>query len=336
MRRFIHTADWQLGMSRRFLSVEAQARFAQDRIDAIRRIGELAREHEAEFIAVCGDVFESNQVDRQTIVRALDAMATIATPVVLLPGNHDPLDAGSVYRSRTFLEKKPAHVIVAERAGGVEIPGVTGCEIIAAPWESKRPLTDLTGDACMGLEQAPGTSRIVMGHGMVDSLSPDPDDPALIDLERLERVLGDGLVSYVALGDRHSVTQIGATDAVWYSGSPEGTNFGEERAGHVLLVEIGADEERAVTELTMGRWSFLERTFEFRQAEDVDALTGWLSGLSDKERTVIRLTLRGSLSLADKARLDETLADNKELFAGLNLWERHSDLVVVPDGLDLE
>ena len=41
-------------------------------------------------------------------------------------------------------------------------------------------------------------------------------------------------------------------------------------------------------------------------------------------------------SLADKARLDETLADNEELFAGLNLWERHSDLVVVPDGLDLE
>jgi hypothetical protein len=114
------------------------------------------------------------------------------------------------------------------------------------------------------------------------------------------------------------------------------TDFGEEHAGRVLLVDIAADEEPVVTELTVGKWIFLEQIFEFNQAEDVDALTSWLSGLSDKERTIIRLALRGSLSLADKARLDETLTGNAELFAALNLWESHSDLVMVPDGLDLE
>ncbi|HEY4378681.1 MAG TPA: hypothetical protein VGM93_16045 [Acidimicrobiales bacterium] len=42
MTRFVHTADWQLGMTRHFLGAEAQARFSAARIDAIRTIGALA------------------------------------------------------------------------------------------------------------------------------------------------------------------------------------------------------------------------------------------------------------------------------------------------------
>ena len=37
--RFLHTADWQIGMTRHYLDAEAQARFGAARIDAIRRIG---------------------------------------------------------------------------------------------------------------------------------------------------------------------------------------------------------------------------------------------------------------------------------------------------------
>jgi DNA repair exonuclease SbcCD nuclease subunit len=42
MVKFIHTADWHLGMQAHFLPEEARARFAQDRFDAVRRIAELA------------------------------------------------------------------------------------------------------------------------------------------------------------------------------------------------------------------------------------------------------------------------------------------------------
>ena len=40
--RFLHTADWHLGMTRRFLSPEAQARFGDDRIQAVRDMAALA------------------------------------------------------------------------------------------------------------------------------------------------------------------------------------------------------------------------------------------------------------------------------------------------------
>ena len=97
MVKFLHTADWQLGMTRHFLAGEAQARFDGARIDVIRKIGALAVDEGCSFVAVCGDVFESNQVSRQVVLRAFEAMS--ATPQIafyLLPGNHDPLDASSI------------------------------------------------------------------------------------------------------------------------------------------------------------------------------------------------------------------------------------------------
>ncbi len=108
MVRFVHTADWQLGMTRHFLGDDAQARFRAARLDVIERIGHLAVEEACEFVVVCGDVFESNQVQRKVLLRALEKMA--ATPQVtffLLPGNHDPFDASSIFRSSIFAEHRP-------------------------------------------------------------------------------------------------------------------------------------------------------------------------------------------------------------------------------------
>ena len=67
--RFLHTSDWQLGMTRAFLTPEASARFSQARIDAIGALGRLAAEHDAKFIVVAGDVFESSQISRETLLR---------------------------------------------------------------------------------------------------------------------------------------------------------------------------------------------------------------------------------------------------------------------------
>ena len=53
--RFLHTSDWQLGMTRWFLREgdgEAQARYSADRLEAVRRLGRLAQERGAEFIVV--------------------------------------------------------------------------------------------------------------------------------------------------------------------------------------------------------------------------------------------------------------------------------------------
>ena len=57
MVRFVHSADWQLGMARHFLDADAQARFGAARIEAIRRIGALAATEGCAFVVVSGDVY---------------------------------------------------------------------------------------------------------------------------------------------------------------------------------------------------------------------------------------------------------------------------------------
>lgn len=130
MTRFVHTADWRLGMTRHFLSSESQARYSQARIDAVADIGRVVAERNCEFVVVSGDVFETSRVSRQVVARACEAMATIPVPVLLLPGNHDPLDAGSVYTSDYFTGRQPSNVRVLT-GDDIERP-VSGVEVTHA------------------------------------------------------------------------------------------------------------------------------------------------------------------------------------------------------------
>lgn len=330
--RFIHTSDWQLGMTRHFLGEEAQSRFAQARADAIRTIGRIAAEEKCEFVVVCGDVFETNHVERRTVSRAIDALASISVPVYLLPGNHDPLEAASVFRSPTFLERKPAHVRVIEDSR--PIPVREGVEIVGAPWNSKRPLRDLVAASCAGLEPARGTIRIAVAHGMVNTLSPDPENPALIGLAAAEAAIAAGQIHYLALGDRHSLTPVGDSGRIWYSGAPEPTDYDEQDPGKVLIVEAGLDAVRT-TPRQVATWRFLLRDrFDLNGEADFESLERLFRNLEAKDRTIVKLGLVGTISLRLQARLDQFLDETRDLFAAIELWGRATDLAVLPDDDD--
>ena len=330
--RFLHSADWQLGMTRHFLAGDAQPRYSAARRDAVAGLGALAAEVGAEFVVVAGDVFEHNQLAPQVVSQSLEAMRAIGIPVYLLPGNHDPLDASSVYTSALFTAERPDNVVVLDRAGIHEVrPGV---QIIAAPWRSKSPTTDLVAEALDGLS-AEAVIRVLVAHGGVDVLDPDPGKPALIRLGAVEDALGRGVVHYVALGDKHSRTEVGGDGRVWYSGAPEVTNFDdvESNPGHVLVVDIDeTNPHRPVTVQArhVGRWRFLTMRHQIDNSRDIADLDLNLDLMTNKERTVVRLSLTGSLTVTDRATLDACLDKYARLFAWLGLWERHTDLAVIP------
>lgn len=330
MVRFLHTGDWQLGMTRHFLDDEAQARFTAARLDAVREIGRIAAREGCAFVVVAGDVFDSNQYNRQVLLRALDVLAAFPVPVYLLPGNHDPLDAASVFR-HAEVAACPA-VTVLDRAG--IWPVADGVELVAAPWTSKRPLEDLVAAACRDLPDDRAI-RIAVGHGIVDTLSPDRDDPAVIRLADLETALAERRLHYIALGDRHSLTEVGGTGRVWYAGAPEPTAFDEVAPGQVLVVDV--DGARCdVRPVMVATWRFsLPEPFVLRDADDVSELEVWLAEQADKERCIVKLTLHGSLGLRDMALLDEVLDRHRELFASLRVSERRSDLALLPNDDDL-
>ncbi len=218
--------------------------------------------------------------------------------------------------------------------------------MVPAPWTSKRPLTDLVDGACKELGPSDAV-RIVVGHGAVaaygaiashgagDAPSPDAHNPALISLAKLQERIGEGLIHYVALGDRHSTSDVGDTGRVWYSGTPEPTRYDETDPGNVLVVDLDPEGVNVETR-PVGTWRFERRDWELSDDADIDALEHWLSGINSKERTIVKLAVIGQVSVAQKARLDGLLEHHSDLLAALESWERRSELAVIPDDVDLD
>lgn len=330
MVRFLHTSDWQLGMTRRFLTPEAQSRFTDARIQAIRTIGAAARERGAAFVVVAGDVFESNLVERQLVLRTLEALREAAVPFYLLPGNHDPLDAGSVFRSNVFLNNQPANVVVLD---GEPVEAAPGAWLVPAPWRSKKQTTDPIAAACAAAATLDGL-KIVAGHGGSDAFAPDPDRVDLIRTAPAEAAVASGAVHYIALGDRHSRTAIGSTGRIWYSGAPEPTEYRETDPGLVLDVTLDGDEIQ-VEPVRIASWRFTESTdVAIDSAADVARLRTWLDGLVGKERTILNLGFTGTVNMSVAAELDAAIDDYRPMFGAIERRAGDSDLVVMPSESD--
>jgi DNA repair exonuclease SbcCD nuclease subunit len=329
--RFLHTSDWQLGMTRHFLTGEAQARFSEARLDAIGTLAELATARDCAFVVVAGDVFETNQPDARTVTRALERLGRFTVPVYLLPGNHDPYDPSSIYRNRAFVDRCPPHVqVLSDMTAHTPVPGV---EVVGAPWPNKEPLRDLVADACDAFDDD-DVLRVVVGHGGVAEVSGSFDAAGTVELARVEAALVRGCVSYVALGDRHSCTQVGASGRVWFSGTPEPTAYVEEDAGTALVVDLGVDPP-AVERCEVGTWTFHELVQPVDSEQDLDTLEAALDGIAEPARAIVKLKLEGTLDLRQVARLDELLEDRSLRFGALEHPARHRDVAVRASDDDL-
>ena len=179
MVKFLHTGDWHLGMTRHYLSDEAPGTLWSRSPRRCRADGKArSRQRLSVRNRVRRRVSSRTKWSGKCSCGAFEKMA--ATPKVtffLLPGNHDPLDASSIYSSSAFTGNQPDNVRVLD--GSAPVPGAPGVELIPAPWPNKHPDTDLVDAACQGLGPADAV-RIVVGHGAIDAISPSPDDAKLI------------------------------------------------------------------------------------------------------------------------------------------------------------
>ena len=333
--RFLHTSDWQLGMTRWFLKEgdgEAQARYSADRLEAVRRIGRLAQERGAEFIVVAGDVFESNTLPERDFQRALDAIRELPVPVYLLPGNHDALDATSIYHRKVFDEVALSGVHVLRDSVPVEVrPGV---EIVGAPLTSRSPDSDLLADALEPLEPTTGV-RIAVAHGQVAGFGAEVGET--LSLAAVAEAVGKRTVQYVAVGDSHSTQKLDDAGRMWFSGSPETTDYDdkEKHSGNALVVDVWPDREPLVEAAHIGQWDFRAMERDFAGVEDARAWLDELRMLSDKSRTCVKYSLRGTLNLIADAELKRGLREIAPSFAALYRRGSGSEITVVPEDGDI-
>ncbi len=296
MVRFLHTADWQMGMKATDASALGR-QLREARFATLRRVAVLAKERSCDFVLAAGDLFEHNQVSPETVTRTLQIFGDIAPiPVYMLPGNHDWYDAGSVYRRDIF--RSYENIVVLGRRAPVAIGA--NCMLYPCPvfrrWEMDEP----TG--WIPVREDEEEIRIGVAHGSLMPLAePDPVLPVPED------VVTRKSLDYLALGHYHSLRRV-ADDRVAYPGTPEPTRFGEADAGWVLEVELqGPGQPPRITPHRVGRLRWLEwrEELEGNVCEVIGDLDRRISALEDPDHTLLRLTLTGSVNADELVILED-------------------------------
>jgi DNA repair exonuclease SbcCD nuclease subunit len=275
--KFLHTADWQMGMKALQAGDKAKEVRAK-RFDTAARVVELAKRENVDFVLVAGDLFEHHDIDESVVKRTvaiLDSFAPI--PVFVLPGNHDPLVAGGVWDRQSW-RRVGEHVTLLCEAEEVRVG--EGVVLYPSPLRQKQSTLDPT--AWMP-PRAQGDERIRIGvaHGALDILPVRGNFP--IAASRAEE---SGL-DYLALGDWHGFLQQGR--AV-YSGTIEQTSFGEKDPGNVAVVEIAcAGALPTVAKHRVGELRWTEHEPIIRDTTDVEQLHKTLRGIGALSTQLLRI-----------------------------------------------
>lgn len=290
--KFIHSADWQIGkVFKRFGGKEETLQSA--RLDAIETLGYLAAAEGVGHVVVAGDVYDNEAPSAVTLRAPLERMRQF--PLVtwhLLPGNHDPHrpegiwdrvnDVGLPSNVRLCLESKPSEIE----------PDVF---LLPCPLLRKSEVNDLT--AWMNDAVTPASAiRIGLAHGAVVGFGTEGEASNQIDPAR-QKLAG---LDYLALGDWHRTIQI--NPGTWYAGTPEPDRTGSQEQGKALIVDIpGPGVTPNVREAPTGRYQWITREFDLVDGSEFPDIETQIRSLPQLSKTVLRLRLRGTSSLAARA-----------------------------------
>lgn len=301
--RFLHTSDWQIGKVFRFVDANTMAFLQEARLQAITRIGELAGKYEAKHVLVAGDIYDKEALSPLSLNQPIERMRSFSNVQWhLLPGNHDHHRPNGLW-SQLLRKGLPdnVHIHVSAEPAALEDDVAV---LLPAPLHHRRTLDDPTA-YMNGVDLPNRLIRVGVAHGTVTGFgSDDRDTPNYIAPNRPTQAE----LSYLALGDWHGQKRI--NDRCWYSGTPEIDAFDVENGGQVLLVEIeGHGVVPTVTPLRTGYYDWITRSATVNNRGDIDLLEKTLRNVEDPLRTLVHLSVEGTLSLEDDLFLRERIME---------------------------
>ncbi|HVZ30815.1 MAG TPA: DNA repair exonuclease, partial [Polyangiaceae bacterium] len=292
---------WHLGLGfRKYRQVERESLRAA-RFTAVDNVLGIARQHTVHAVLVAGDVFDDEKPSESLWRRLIGQLerASLACPLVFLPGNHDPLMQGSVWeRGHPFRAALPAWVHVVDR-DDFKLALPEEATVFSRPTRTRKSSIDPV-QALPARQTGDETIRIGLAHGQTVQIG-DQAANHPIDLS----IAGQRGFDYLALGDTHRFRNLASEDEnpIVYSGTPEQTKKDEDGAGHVALVHIRRRSRRAkVTPLEARSLRWRSET-----VTSLDALRALLA--EDLGQTVLDLTIEGRFDPEAHQQVERLLQD---------------------------
>jgi DNA repair exonuclease SbcCD nuclease subunit len=185
-----------------------------------------------------GDLFDSNRASADTVAWAAEQLAALPFPVVLIPGNHDCLEVGTVY-GRMGWERIQGLAFLGAPEGERRLLAELGVAVWGRGMVSHHPgFEPLAGIPA----PLPGYWNLGLGHGIFAGEA----GPSYRSSPIRSRQIAASGYDYIALGHHHmrlDVSQPGTN--AWFSGSPIPVT--PERKGTYLTIALEPGRPAQVT-----------------------------------------------------------------------------------------
>ncbi len=230
MLKIIHGADFHLDSPFSGLFPQQAAQRRQEQRDLIGDLCQLVEAREADLLLLSGDLFDGQEIYRDTVEALADSLSQLSCPVFIAPGNHDFYHIRSPYATANWGAN--VHIFSTESVEAVELPQKNAVVYGAAflsPHMTRSPLEGFSAPS------EDGKIHLMTLHGALDGTDYAPISQEIIAQSNLD---------YLALGHVHQfggLQQSGNTHYA-YSGCPQGRGFDELGEKGVLCVTLdGAD-----------------------------------------------------------------------------------------------
>jgi DNA repair exonuclease SbcCD nuclease subunit len=298
---FLHTADWQIGMKASRVADVAE-RVRKARLDTAKQLIRIASQLQVDFVLIAGDLFENNLVHNEAAHRVAEALSACSPiPVYVLPGNHDPLTADSIYSRSAFTDFLPPNVHILRTSEPVTpVPGVV---LLPAPVMSKESYNDPTGQFQIPEDIQEDTIVVGIAHGSLRIPGKFQENDFPIALDAAQRL---GL-DYLALGHWHSFYVHNDMRTV-YAGTHEPTGFDGQcsaSAAHVTIKARGSSPDIERLDTGTLTWQTLEVSVAGDPDQVVSRVKHEVDKAQDPSSTLLRLVLKGHAESDDLRWLEE-------------------------------
>lgn len=172
------------------------------------------RAHAPDLMLLAGDLFDSNRATAGTIEWAMQVLADLPFPVVMIPGNHDCMEPGAIYHRHDFNRIANVHMIAAAEGETVRLD-----RLGVAAWGKGMVEHTRSYSPLGGMPDRPAGARwyLGLGHGLFVPHGGDTDRSSPIHMREIEASHCD----YIALGHHHAAMELVTDRAVAaFSGSP--------------------------------------------------------------------------------------------------------------------
>lgn len=230
--RLLHTSDVHLGGG---FHAPPDGDHLDHCLCPLAVIEDLVVRERADAMLVVGDLFDHQRVSDQFVGQVLGRLGDLGVPCVVINGNHDVHDEGSIYLEH-LVGGSGVHFI--DDHGGSTIELLDGAIHL---WGKAMPMHDREFRPLRNVPPRPRDDAwwVVVGHGHFEPVEEDQfGRSSPLSPNDIEATAAD----YVALGHWHIRTDV-STESVpaWYSGAP----YGVAASGQMNVIDL--HPERGVT-----------------------------------------------------------------------------------------